>query len=178
MTTLPEQSSDRAERSTVVEQWRSVDGHPAYQVSNLGRVMSTKGRTPRILKGWVDSHGYRLIDLDGQKLLLARLVAMAFLPNPEDLPEVDHIDRNPLNNNVENIRWASRSMNCLNRRTWGKCCYRGVTWNKQCRKYMAQIRYHGRLTYLGLYDTPEEAASVFDFHARELRGPDAHLNFA
>jgi hypothetical protein len=175
---MSEQSSDRAERLTTVEQWRSVDGHPAYQVSNLGRVMSTKGRSPRIIKGWVDNSGYRLIDLDGQSLLLARLVALAFLPNPEGLPEVDHIDRNPLNNRADNLRWASRTLNNLNRRTWGNCCYRGVTLNKQCCKYMAQIRHHGRLTYLGAYDTPEEAASVFDFHARELRGSDAHLNFA
>jgi hypothetical protein len=159
------------------EQWRSVDGHPAYQVSNLGRVMSTKGRSPRIIRGWVDSNGYRRITLDGQATSLGRLVSMAFLPNPEGLPEVDHIDRNPLNNRADNLRWASRSLNCLNRRTWGNCCYRGVTWNKRKQQYMAQIFHHDRLTHLGAYDTPEEAASVFDFHARELRGSDACLNF-
>jgi hypothetical protein len=174
---MSEQSSDRAERSTPVEQWRSVDGHSSYQVSNLGRVMSTKRRTPRIIRGWVGNHGYRVIDLDGKPLLLGRLVAMAFLPNPEGLPEVDHIDRNPLNNRADNLRWASRSLNSLNRRTWGKCCYRGVTWNKQCSKYVAQICHHGQHVYLGLYDTPEEAASVYDCHARELRGSDTCLNF-
>jgi hypothetical protein len=169
--------------TTLPEQWRSVvddqgDEHDSYQVSNLGRVMSTKRRTPRLIKGWVDNSGrYRRITLDGQATSLARLVALAFLPNPEGLPEVDHIDRNPLNNRADNLRWASRSLNCLNRRTWGNCCYRGVTYDKRKQQYMAQIFHHGRLTYLGLYDTPEEAASVFDFHARELRGSDACLNF-
>ena len=38
-----------------------------------------------------------------------------FLPNPDDLPEIDHIDRNPLNNALENLRWVSRSENCRNR---------------------------------------------------------------
>jgi hypothetical protein len=167
---------------TLPEEWRSVvddqgNEHGSYQVSNLGRVMSTKGLRPRIIRGWVENNGYRRINLDGRQLLLGRLVAMAFLPNPEGLPEVDHIDRNPLNNRVENLRWASRSMNSLNRRTWGKCCYRGVSFNKRQHQYVAQIWHQGVKVYLGSYDTPEEAASVYDCHARELRGSDALTNF-
>jgi hypothetical protein len=168
--------------TTLPEQWRSVvddqgDEHGSYQVSNLGRVMSTKRRTPRLIRGCVSIRGYRLIKIDGKTMFLSRLVALAFLPNPEGLPEVDHIDRNPLNNRVENLRWANRSMNCLNRRTWGKCCYRGVSFNKRQHQYVAQISHQGVRVHLGTYDSPEEAASVYDFHARELRSSDALTNF-
>jgi hypothetical protein len=166
-----------------MEQWRSVEGAPAYQVSSHGRVMSFKGRNPngnaqgRIIKGWVGNRGYRRLRINGKVTSLARMVALAFVPNPEDLPEVDQVDRNPLNNRAANLRWASRTLNNLNRRTWGSCCYRGVTFNKQFGKYEAQICHQGNKVYLGVYDTLEEAASVFDFHARELRGSDACLNF-
>jgi hypothetical protein len=163
--------------STLTEFWKTVVGHPAYQVSNRGRVMSFKTGHPRILTGSVNSTGYRQFKINGKVMSVARLVAMAFLPNPEGLAEVDHVDRNPLNNHVDNLRWASRSLNLLNRRTWGDSCYRGVTWHKQCRKYMARIQHQGMLVHLGTYETPEEAASVYDFHARELRGSDAFLNF-
>jgi hypothetical protein len=162
---------------TLPEIWISVVGAPQYSVSNRGRVMSFRLRLPRLLNGHVDYTGYRRISIDGKVTSVARLVAMAFLPNPEGLAEVDHVDRNPLNNHVTNLRWASRSLNNINRRTWGVSCYRGVTWNKRCRKYIAQIRHQGRLVYLGTYETAEEAASVYDFHARELRGSEAFLNF-
>lgn len=160
-----------------METWISIAGAPQYSVSSLGRVMSFKRRRPRLLNGGVNGNGYREIAINGRKMSLARLVAMAFLQNPEGLAEVDHVDRNKLNNRLDNLRWASRTTNMLNRRTWGDCCYRGVTYHKQSRKYLAQISHQGAMVHLGSYDSPEEAASVFDFHARELRGAGAFVNF-
>jgi hypothetical protein len=139
--------------------------------------MSFKTGRPRLLNGSVNSNGYRMFKINGKDTSVARLVATAFLPNPEGLAEVDHVDRNKLNNHIDNLRWASRSLNNINRRTWGDSSYRGVTWHKHKQRYIAQIQYQGTRVYLGTYDTAEEAASVYDFHARELRGSDECLNF-
>jgi hypothetical protein len=50
-----------------------------------------------------------------KQFLLARLLALHFIPNPLNKKEVDHIDRNPLNNSLSNLRWATRTENCLNK---------------------------------------------------------------
>ena len=59
--------------------------------------------------------GYMRVCLNGRPYQLHRILAKHFLPNPENLPEVDHIDRNPLNNSIENLRWVSASDNMRNR---------------------------------------------------------------
>ena len=59
--------------------------------------------------------GYVLIHLNRRTYKLHRILARHFLPNPDDLPQVDHIDRNKTNNSIENLRWVSNSENCRNR---------------------------------------------------------------
>ena len=59
--------------------------------------------------------GYMRINLNGRNYKYHRILAKHFLPNPDDLPQVDHIDRNPLNNAIENLRWVSISENNRNR---------------------------------------------------------------
>jgi hypothetical protein len=59
--------------------------------------------------GLTDDRGHRT------NVFVARMIAYTFLPNPENLPEVDHIDRNPANNVVSNLRWCSRIENNHNR---------------------------------------------------------------
>ena len=61
------------------------------------------------------STGYITVSLNGRNYLLHRILAKHFIPNPENLPEVDHIDRDKTNNSIENLRWTSRSENCRNK---------------------------------------------------------------
>jgi hypothetical protein len=109
------------------EVWRPVaDYAGAYEVSDLGRVRSVarafvdaRGRTHRrpgrVLRLGRHKDGYAMVDLSrgGAKrcLLVHRLVAGAFLPNPEQKAEVNHRDGNKTNNRLGNLEWATRPEN-------------------------------------------------------------------
>ena len=85
-----------------------------YEVSTSGVVRST--RSGEELKGWVQN-GYLMVHLSNMKegidksVLVHRLVAIAHLPNAEDLPCVNHKDENRLNNNLENLEWCDQTYN-------------------------------------------------------------------
>lgn len=95
-----------------------VQGYPGYYINNKGKVISTKNNTVRELKSYKDTNGYlniRLINSNGKRThsLVHRLVAIAFIHNPEDKPEVNHIDGNKTNNEASNLEWVSRSENLI-----------------------------------------------------------------
>lgn len=93
------------------EIWKDCKGYEGkYQVSNLGRVWSIGSQ--KYLKGSYDKDGYRQAYLTAKngkskKEFIHRLVALAFIPNPNNLPQVNHIDENKQNNCVDNLEWVS-----------------------------------------------------------------------
>lgn len=97
------------------EQWKNIEGFPYYQVSNFGRVKSLKNGKERILKPKKHKTGYLHIALfkNGKHYwrLIHRLVAEAFLPNPNNLSDVNHKDENPQNSNLENLEWVDHKTN-------------------------------------------------------------------
>ena len=94
------------------ELWKDVPGYEGlYQVSNLGRII----RCGRIRKPKKDHSGYLVVSLykeaTGKEYKVHRLVAIAFLPNPEGKRSVNHIDGDKENNRVENLEWVTHSEN-------------------------------------------------------------------
>ena len=101
------------------EEWRPLVGYEGYyMVSNLGNVKSLNYRgtgKEKILKPQKTGDSYLQVHLyldgKGKFYLVHRLVAQAFLPNPDNLPEVNHKDENPKNNNVDNLEWCTSKYN-------------------------------------------------------------------
>ena len=110
------------------EVWKDIPGYEPYQASNLGRIRNgKKGKTENCkklgtpLKTRVTERGYEELKLSINKqrvhMLVHRLVALAFIPNPDNKQFVDHIDTNRLNNNVSNLRWTTILENANNPNT-------------------------------------------------------------
>jgi hypothetical protein len=87
------------------EIWREINNE--YDVSDQGRVRRGK----RILSGSLHNDGYIFVTINGKQIPLHRLVAEAFVENPEEKPEVNHKDGNKQNCRAENLEWVTRSEN-------------------------------------------------------------------
>lgn len=98
-----------------MEIWKDVkESNGLYQISNLGRLKSFvkwRGSNERIRKSYISKNGYLYINLLNLTTPLHRLIAIAFIPNPENKPTVNHIDGNKLNNNIDNLEWNTYSEN-------------------------------------------------------------------
>jgi len=122
------------------EIWRALPGGPGVEVSTLGRVRTldkvtssekmTRFTKGQVLKPFVSNNGYMMVHIriDGKQTnkYVHRLVAQAFLPNPDNLPQVNHLDCDRTNNNVENLEFCDNYYNQKYREEFGKASGRPV----------------------------------------------------
>ena len=104
------------------EIWKPVtDYENLYNISNLGNVFSV--RSQRNIKPTKNTKGYLIVGLCKDKKrknwLIHRLVAEAFIENPQNYPEINHKDENPLNNKASNLEWCNHKYN-MNYNNLGK----------------------------------------------------------
>lgn len=101
--------------------WVTIDEFPNYQITKDGRVRNIKSGKER--KPSVGKRGYYVLSLRKDKKFylktLHRLIAITFIPNPQNKPEVNHIDGNKLNCSLENLEWVTRKENDRHARVTG-----------------------------------------------------------
>ena len=164
-----------------MEVWTELKGKTKlgkYYVSNTGKVKKVyKSGKETILKNSVNTYGYLYFGHhvvgESKMKYVHRIVAELYVPNPDNKTQVDHIDKNKLNNHYTNLRWASNSENSCHRKRnkVGKFSkLKGVSKNGKYPKFKASICVKGKKIFLGYFDTDVEAHEAYCAKAKELHG--------
>ena len=130
---------------------------------NLIRKVSTAKRTKvGDIAGWMSSRGYFMVSINSKKYLVHRMIFLYHHGYLTPGMELDHIDGNPRNNRIENLREVTKSQNIQNSkiRSDNTTGVKGVYWDKSNSKWQVQMRMKGKLKYLGRYTTLKEAKAV------------------
>lgn len=165
------------------EIWKTIDEQPKYEVSNLGRIrvkatgLIRKQQKGVTCKGYWNISFYQGHGLPTKNYLVHRLVAKAFIPNPNNLPQVNHIDSNRENNCVDNLEWISISDNLKhsfrsnNRKapSSGKKSnnsfyskYHNVCWRKDKQRWVSTVKKDGKRLSGRLFKDEIECAKWSD----------------
>lgn len=110
------------------EQWKTIDGYRGlYKISNKGEIKSLISNTilkPCIVNGYERVNLYKKSEI--KQFKVHRLVAIAFIPNPENKPCIDHINGDRVDNRVENLRWVTHKENANNLITKARTYHKSV----------------------------------------------------
>ena len=154
---------------------QEINGYPDYYVDDSGKIYSRKSGELKEIKQYPKTHGYLYVTLRKNNkryyLRVHRLVADTFIPNPDNLPEVNHKDENKTNNRVDNLEWCTSSDNKI----YGSRLYRVGRKvsdpniprknNTSGRKGVCKTKWNTWVVffnrqYLGTFKTFDEAAKV------------------
>lgn len=122
------------------------------------------------------SQGYLVATVDGKRYLLHRLI---WLYVYNDFPKMlDHIDRNKLNNQINNLRSVNAQQNQQNKtkQTNNKSGYKGVNWDKNRNKWFSCIQHKGKTIALGRYDNVKDAYRAYCFAASKYHTHNPETN--
>ena len=156
-----------------MEEYRAIVNFSNYEVSNHGNVRNKS--TNKLLKFYIEKSGYLRTRICQDKTVKAfyvrRLVAIAFLDNPNYKQFVDHINNDTLNNHYTNLRFATTQEQMRNRRISKKNTtgVKGITYRKSG-KWEASIKVNGKTYNLGQFKTLEDAKLVRMKKATEIFG--------
>lgn len=151
-----------------IEIWKPVVGYEdCYMVSSLGRVRSldrydSRGhrRSGCIRKMIMEKNGYLRIALKNKKHFVHRLVAEAFIPNPENKPFIDHINTIRSDNRVENLRWVTKKENNNNPLTLKK--HRNASLGNKNPRHRKVLQYDKYGNFIREWDTITEAETTLN----------------
>ena len=140
-----------------------------YLVSDCGRMIALEhtgkdGRTlrPRNVSLTLRPDGYVQLSINGFNMLMHRIIAECFIPNPECKPQVDHINGDKADNRASNLRWATNKENMKGfqiKRKGATSKYRGVNWHNKKKKWHSRFQLeNGIQKHVGYFDDEEEAA--------------------
>ena len=134
-----------------------IEDYPDYLIYEDGRIWSKYGKGKFLKQNPNDGYLYVKLCKDGKPKTMSvhRLLGNAYIPNPENKREIDHIDNNRQNNNISNLRWVTRSENQRNKPASGAVPFKGV--HKHGNRFQAAIMINGKRKHIGTYGTPEEA---------------------
>jgi len=149
-----------------------------FEYKNGKLFWKIKGNGIRIGKhaGWINREGYRDIQINGKNYGEHRLIFLLFYGYfPK---EIDHINGNPSDNRIENLRKVTRSQNQMNKKKviHKSSKYKGVSWDKQAQKWKVRITKNGIVKQLGRYDNEIEAGKVYNQFAEKYFGEYKHIN--
>ncbi len=168
------------------EIWKEINELP-YEISNLGTVRRKSDaayyyRNRTHIKPYVNNKGYLCVNLYKNskmyKFQVHRLIAINFIPNPNNLPEVNHIDGVKLNNSIGNLEWCTHQQNtqhawdtglhtirngtASSKRQGSTSVYRGVSWSEQRKRWCVYITVDKKHYGVGRFKNEIEAAKAYD----------------
>lgn len=163
------------------EVWKDIkDYEGKYKISNLGRIKSYAQKSNgKITEGYSDAKGYKTIYLydkpqHGKWYKIHRLVAMTFIENPNNLPQVNHKDENKANNSVDNLEWCTNYYNSH----YGTRAQRAGLSNRCCEttsKKVYSIDADGNIEYFDSTGEAERQTGIQSANIRRtIRGKTKH----
>ena len=136
-----------------MDEWFALADSDGYFINRQGEIKGKHKNGTKILKQMTNRKGYLFVEMrvNGERKhgTIHRLLAQTFIPNPDEKPQVDHINRNPQDNRLENLRWVTGSENCENKEA------KHIFWKTIHKRWIVKIKRNGVRYEKGFKELPE-----------------------